>query len=293
VATTHRRNKEQLSDVANPDAGWGGRRAKLHRQEKLWIAKYCMEHDFLVRKGSNPADPRDTVASILVNQGSTPNVAVQQALAWIKAHWSSGPFDITWYTTGGLVNATLHDFRGGNPVLGIAAQAFLFPGRVNTDLQAVSGPEAEKFVEQLDVDFTYAFLSVYALDLDSGRTRFQYSEEVRLQEACARLYADHKFLFLDSSKFKREGKSGYGLDLLLDQAKAVTIYTPSTDSDQDITDRFIRLCETLVPKTDPTGSLDKSRMRTLRLRIVSGNAKSAKTVDYTGFLKPVATPKRP
>ena len=286
------------SDPERSVQGWGGRRAKLHPDEKLWMAKYCIEHDFLVRKGTNPADSRDTVASILVNQGSTPNVVVQEALRWISSHWTSGPFDVTWYTTSGLVNATLRDFRDEFPTLGIAAQLFLFPGRVNTDLQAVSGPEAEKFVERLDIDFTYAFLSTYAFDLDTGRAQFQYSEELRLQLACARLYADHKFLFLDASKFKREGKRAYGLDALLEQAETVTIYTTSSANDQSIEERFMNLCERLLPqRPEETGDstvkpANASRLRTLRLRIVAPGASSAKFFEHAGYLRAADETKR-
>ena len=280
------RTSKVYRSAERTDQGWGSRRAKLHPEEKFSMAKYCIEHDFLVRRGTTPADSRDTVASILVNQGTTPNVVVQEALSWMKAHWAAGPFDVTWYTTGGLVNATLHDFRTENPDLGIAAQIFLFPGRVNTDLQAVAGPEAEDFVEHLDIDFTYAFLSAYSFDLDAGRTHFLYSEELRLQQACAHLYADHKFLFLDASKFKREGKRGYGVGALLEQAKTVTIYTTSSSEDQSIEDSFQGLCNRLLPQSPDEAGGDLSRARELRLRIVSPNAESAKDLDHVGFLNP-------
>lgn len=281
------KTRETERIIERTDQGWGSRRAKLHPNEKLWMARYCIEHDFLVRKGTTPADSHDTVASILVNQGTTPNVVVQEALNWMKAHWASGPFDVTWYTTGGLVNATLHDFRTENPGLGIAAQIFLFPGRVNTDLQAVAGPEAEDFVEHLDIDFTYTFLSVYSFDLDAGRTHFLYSEELRLQQACAHLYADHKFLFIDASKFKREGKRGYGVDSLLEQAKTVTIYTTSSSEDETIKDSFSRLCRALLPSgSGEAATNERSRKRELRLRIVSPGAESVDPLDHIGFLKP-------
>ncbi len=279
------RSAKIAGEVDQPDEGWGSRRAKLHPNEKFWMAKYCVEHDFLVRKGTTPADARDTVASILVNQGSTPNAVVREALQWIKSHWASGPFDVTWYTTGGLVNATLHDFRTEHRGLGIAAQIFLFPGRVNTDLQAVGGPEAEEFAERLDVSFTYAFLSAYSFDLDTGRSHFQYSEECRLQKACAVLYAGHKFLFLDPSKFKREGRPGHGLHALLEQAKTVTLYTTSSPDDEDIKNRFRALCDrTLEQSADATSN--PSRARSLRLRIVSSGAESVDSVDRLGYLKP-------
>src|SRR6266481_8841812 len=103
---------ENEQEMERHEQGWAGRRAQLHHSEKIWMAKYCVEHEFLVIDGNNPSGPRDTVASILVNQGTTPNVAVQEALEWIKRNWKQGgPFDITWYTTCGLVNATLRVFR--------------------------------------------------------------------------------------------------------------------------------------------------------------------------------------
>jgi hypothetical protein len=253
------------------------------------MGKYCIEHDFLVRK--NPAEPRDTVASILVNQGTTPNEVVHEALDWINKNWTEGPFDITWYTTGGLVNATLHEFRVANPSLSIAAQIFLFPGRVNIDLQAVAGPEAEEFVERLDVDFTYAFLSAYAFDIDSGRIHFLYSEELRLQRACARLYADHKFLFLDRSKFKREGKRGYKLVELLEQARTVTIYTTGSheyaQENRSLEERFQLLCDQLFmpPHQDGTGPLPGEK--TLRLRIVGPDNTLLTSAERAGTLRPI------
>jgi hypothetical protein len=274
---------------AHVEQGWGARRARQNPEEKISMAVYNAQHDFLVGEGKNPANERETVASVLVNQGTTPNVGVQHALAWIKANWQSGPFDITWFTPGGLVNATLHDFRTKNPDLSLAAQIFLFPGRVNTDMQAVSGPEAEEFVEQLDYDFTYAFLSVHAFDLDSGRAHFQYSEELRLQRACARLYAEHKFLFLDASKFNRAGKRGYKLSELLEQAKTVTIYTTSTPDDRSIKERFNALCDQLLsenPEPGRSGTRKIHRPRTLRLKIIGLGGVLNDSEQRVGFLGP-------
>jgi hypothetical protein len=283
-------------DTERREPGWAGRRAQAHSSEKVWMAKYCVEHDFLLIDGNNPASSRDTVASILVNSGTTPNVVVREALEWIKRNWKqSGPFDVTWYTTGGLVNATLRDFRESNRETNfeqsIAAQIFLFPGRVNSDMQAVSGPEAEKFVNDLDIDFTYAFLSVFAFDLESGRTRFQYSEEVALQSACARLYADHKFLFIDSSKFRRDGKHGYDLSDLLAKSKTVTIYTTSSSGDRDkvIKERCAELAEKLLPNTNAAPGPAR---RTLRLRIVGPSNALAEAWQHEGDLKSDVTSPR-
>ena len=278
---------EPASESPSAGQGWGARRAKVNLPEKQAMAKYCIEHDFLVRK--SPAEHRDTVASILVNQGTTPNEVVQEALRWIKKNWREGPFDITWYATGGLVSASLHDFRDKNPALTIAAQVFLFPGRVNFDLQSVAGPEAEEFVEQLDNDFTYAFLSAYAFDIDLGGIHFLYSEELRLQRACARLYADHKFLFLDRSKIKREGKRGYGLAELLEKGNTVTIYTTGSKENADdnklLEERFLLLCNQLFL---PAGEAPAAPAitKTIRLRIVDTNSTLLASAQRAGLLRP-------
>jgi hypothetical protein len=271
-----------VRELERHEQGWAARRAQMHTLQKQSMAKYYVEHDFLVI--DSPASPRDTVASILVNQGTTPNVVVQEALAWMTRYWKQfGPFDVTWYTTSGLVMTTLRDFRVSNFEQAIAAQIFLFPGRVNGDMQAVSGPAAENFVNQLDVDFTYAFLSVYAFDLESGRTRFQYEEEVPLQSACARLYAAHKLLFVDSSKFRRDGTPGYTLSDLLKASKTVTIYTTSSTPEHDkvIKDRCVELAERLLPTT---AAASPSTHRTLRLRIVTPDNSHAESWQHEGYL---------
>src|SRR5437016_177974 len=95
------------------DYGWAARRAKLHSNEKYRMVKYCVEHDFLLIPGrSSAAAVRDTVANVLVNGGTTPDLATSEALNWIDRNWrDGGPFDITWYTTSGLVTGTLQNFR--------------------------------------------------------------------------------------------------------------------------------------------------------------------------------------
>ena len=40
----------------------------------------------LLQEGANPADSRDTAASFLVNQGTSPNAVTQEGLQWIADH---------------------------------------------------------------------------------------------------------------------------------------------------------------------------------------------------------------
>jgi hypothetical protein len=219
--------------------------------EKHLMAKYYTNHDFLVPEGLNPeTDPREPVASILVNQGTTPNTVVVEALQWIERNQSRGPFDITWYTPGHLIPNTLRLFRVEHPHLISATQLFLFPGRVDHQTEAVSGPDAEAFAESLNRRFTYAFLSANSFDIRDGTTYFHMPEEVRMQRACATRYAAHKLLFFDSTKFKSEGEIGYRIDEILRRAEAVTIYTVSSHKDEWIIAKFTRLCSS-IPGIEP------------------------------------------
>ena len=130
VPIPSRRHGEEAPD--EPPKSWSTRRAKLQTDTKRLIARYCANHDFLVRRGCSPeTEDLDTVASVLLNQGTTPNVAVEEAIAWISANSIGISFDITWFTTGSLVPATLRQFRTRNSKDGAAAQVFLFPGRVD------------------------------------------------------------------------------------------------------------------------------------------------------------------
>ncbi len=270
---------------------WSARRGKDKPDEKRLMAEYCANHEFLVRKGSNPErDPRETVASILVNQGTTPNVVVEEALSWIAKNPERGPFDITWYTPGHLVPSTLRSFRLEHSHLSAATQLFLFPGRVDQQTEAVSGPEAESFAERLERRFTYAFLSANSLDIHTGTVYFHLPEEVRLQKACATRYAAHKCLFLDSSKFKSEGEIGYGIEELLDKSEAVTIYTVSSDKDRWIKAKFDTLGGKILEASRVSSAVDPDvdqvDMKTLRLRIVGRNGVPTECREHKGFLRP-------
>lgn len=271
---------------------WSARRAKHMPDEKKLMAEYCARHDFLVRENSNPeTDLRETVASILVNQGTTPDIVVKEALRWIENHQDRGPFHITWYTPGNLVPGTLRSFRQNHQHLSAATQLFLFPGRVDQQTESVSGPEAEAFAQRLERRFTYAFLSAHSFDIHTGIVYFHLPEETRLQQACATRYAAHKFLFLDSSKFKSEGEIGYRIDELLRESEAVTIYTVSSDKDEWIKVKFAALCNSILDirgDQNTNGSskaADKLDMKFLRLRIVGKETTPTDSMQHQGFLR--------
>lgn len=256
------------------------------------MAEYYASHDFLVREGSNPEmEQRETVASILVNQGTTPNVVVVEALNWIKNNRGEVSFDITWYTPGHLVPTTLRNFRDKYPHLLLATQLFLFPGRVDHQTESVSGPDAEVFAENLLRRFTYAILSANSFDINTGTVYFHLPEEVRLQKACATRYAAHKFLFLDSSKFRSEGEIGYSIVDLLDQSEAVTVYTVSSDKNEWIRAKFEALSDRILDarlEVDPrarVSSVEGRDMKSFRLRILGTRGKQTDALERKGFLR--------
>lgn len=148
---------------------WSASRAQTSIDEKVLMAKFFARHHFLVREGHSPEEPRETVASIILNHGTTPNSVLQEALHWIKDNnKQSGPFFLTWYTPGHLIPTTLKDLRDQDRGLRTALKLFLFPGEVDEEIQSVLGRDAEIFAENLQRHFTYAFLSAYAFDLSSG-----------------------------------------------------------------------------------------------------------------------------
>jgi hypothetical protein len=76
---------------------WSASRAQTSIDEKILMAKFFARHHFLVREGQSPEAPRETVASIILNHGTTPNSVLKEALQWIKDNKGSGPFFLTWY----------------------------------------------------------------------------------------------------------------------------------------------------------------------------------------------------
>jgi hypothetical protein len=262
-------SKKKHHSTFGAEHSWSAHRAVHRPDEKHRIARYFADHDFLVVEGSDPeTNSRESVASILVNQGTTPNVVVDEALNWIEAHPNRGPFFLTWYTPGHLVPATLRSYRLSAPHLSSSTKLFLFSGLVDPETEAVSGPDAEEFAERLYRHFSYSILSAYSFDICTGTAYFHMPGELRLQRACATRYASRKFLFLDSTKFKTEGEVGYGIRDLLATTTAVVIYTNTSTKDPWLTDRFEELCNEVLDNSEPNLDLQPTDTKTLVLKIV-------------------------
>ena len=265
--------------------GWSTRQAYQKADEKHSMGAYCAAHDFLVPDDSNAETaPRQSVASAFVSNGTTPNAVLDETLKWVKERPDS--IDITWYTTGSLVPATLRKFKEKNPDRAAATQLFLFPGRVDANLEAASGPEAEEFAKNYKGRFTYAFLSAYAFDIVTGHVYFHYSHELGLQRACAHLYAASKFLFLDSRKFVEiEGRVAYTISELIEQSRSVTIYTVSSPRSDWIRSKFEELCTSLLADSRSSPVTGIEEMKCLRLRIVGADSVPTIVDERKGFLK--------
>ncbi len=270
---------------------WSMQRSRYCYADKRLMAEYYAAHDFLVNEGMNPeTDRREPAASILVNNGTTGDLVVQEALSWIVKNVHRGPFNIIWYTPGALVPATLKEIRQENAKhnLRSVTQIFLIPGRVDPQIEAVSGKEAAEFVVKLDRHFTYSLLSVNSFDIVTGTAYFHYKDEIELQKACATRSAAHKFLFLDPTKFKREGEAGYNFMDLVGSADAVSIYTVSSEKDLWIEEKFAALCDSVLQDCHDlkaprnTQELD---MKLLRLQIVGKTGESSFSMIKVGKLK--------
>jgi hypothetical protein len=268
---------------------WSELQSREKPDEKRVMARHCAVHDFLVSPDSNPeVDARMKRASILANNGTTSEVAVKECLDWVVSNYEDrGPFDLTWYTTGTLVPSTLKEYRDKYPHFAAAMHLFLFPGRVDQQMEAVSGPDPVDFAERMDRCFRYAFLGAHSFDMVTGTAYFHLPEEVRLQKAIATRYAAHKFLFFDSSKFKREGEVGYRVADILEGAEAATIYTVSSGPETDgrLKADFRRLCVTILPPGVEGTDASLSRKRVLRLVIVgSGSVATDRSCVVEGYL---------
>lgn len=250
--------------------GWSSRRAAVAAEEKKKMARHFVLHDLFVQENQTPGDGRDnTAAKIIVNPGTTPNKVVKQALEWVKTEVENNPAyagapHITWYTPGSLVPATLLDFRVTHPHLRNSCGLHLFPGMVDSNLEMVRGTEAVQYARQLEKCFTYALLSAYAFDMSTGTVFFFFDDEVELQKAIALSEAEHKFLFLEPDKFKREGSKAYSIQELLQTSRTVTIYTVSSLKNSTVEKHFRNLAEALLD----TGDEEAPHRRTLRLVIV-------------------------
>jgi hypothetical protein len=264
---------------------WAASRASNQKQDKSLMAHHFANHDFLLQEGSNPAHRlHDTAASFLVNQGTSPNVVVQESLQWIAEHAQQGPFHITWYSPGALVPATLFEFRQRHPHLSAATHVHLFPGTIDLQLQAQTGTEAQEYARSIRRRFSYMILSGHSFDLRTGVVRFHFEREVPLQKTCALLEATQKFLFFDNQKFTGEGEVGYSLRELLATCNAVVIYTVSSPRSDEIKAAFDALGGALLAQISSDAALTEPK--TLRLTIVGSGNIPSENYCYKGFLRP-------
>lgn len=275
--------KSTLEARARYSEAWWSARADQDVEEKALMADYFVDHHFLVPIGQRSGSSRETVASILVNSGTTPNSIVEKALSWIVDNKKKGrPYFLTWYTPGHVVPTTLSHFREeDNPDRGLASafRLFLFPGDVDDETQSVLGDHAVDFITKFQRDFHYALLSAYSFDLKTGDVRFHFPKEIALQRACATRWADHKFLFLQASKFQPEGETAYRLRDMLHTARTVTIYTVHSANDEKIIAGIDRLAKMMRLKdgSPPPGTLD---FKLLRLQIVGRNSAPSQSKEY-------------
>ena len=267
--------------------GWSARRSRENAKEKKDIAQQFAEHEFLVGENNGPERPRETAATILVVHGTSPDVAVGAALkAVARRQRPYGPF-INWYSPGALVPPTLLQFRKEYPDLISATRLFLFPGEVDLDIEAACSDEAVNYAKELQVSFTYAFLGAYSCDLLNGTVYFQHPREVNLQRACALKPARQKVLFLDSSKFRREGHAGYTFRELMATSETVTLYTASKAERRDsyLINEFKTLANVLLSTKKNDKVVEGAGEKTLRICIVRGATKEPLAEQKTGYLK--------
>ncbi len=278
--------KKKQSHTVTPE-GWSARRSRERTKEKLAIAKHFAEHMFLVAPDKKPEDDRETAATILVLHGTTQDSAVGESLRAVADRQRPyGPF-INWYSPGALVPTTLLQFRRVCPDLISATKMFLFPGEVDLDIEAACSDEAVTYAESLDVTFTYVFLGAYSCDLHlEGVVYFQHPREVNLQRACALKRARQKVLFLDSTKFRREGHKGYTFLELLATSENVTIYTVAKHNEHDVRlcEEFKTLADSLLVSADDPHADRVAGEKVLLLCMVGRPGKPPISIRKSGFL---------
>jgi hypothetical protein len=282
-----KRARKKQSHTVTPE-GWSARRSRERTKEKLAIAKHFAEHMFLVAPDNMPEDDRETAATILVLHGTTQDSAVGESLRAVADRQRPyGPF-INWYSPGALVPTTLLQFRRKCPDLISATKMFLFPGEVDLDIEAACSDDAVTYAESLDVTFTYVFLGAYSCDLhEEGVVYFQHKREVKLQRACALKRARQKVLFLDSTKFRREGHKGYTFLELLKTSENVTIYTVAKDTEHDarLCEEFSTLANGLLVNADDPNADRVAGEKVLLLCMVGRPGKPPISFRKPGFLR--------
>lgn len=277
-------------DRSAPPETWAASRGRIQQDEKELMAHYFAHHDFLLHEGANPvADTRETAATFLVNQGTSPNRVVRESLAWIAEHRQEGPFHVTWYSPSALVPTTLYDFRMEHPQLSAATHVHLFPGMVDIQLQAQVDEDAVRYADGLTRQFSYLILSGHSFDLRTGEVRFLFDRELPIQRSLALQRATEKFLFFDSTKFRGEGVVGYSVRDLLKTCKAVVIYTvwskgtAASPGTTEIKAAFDQLSAHLLAPA-PEGA-EPTETHSLRLTIVGRENVASESLCYSGYLR--------
>jgi hypothetical protein len=209
----------------------------------------------------------------------------------MKDHWELQGFNIVWYTGSSVVAGTLQSFREQNLPLQTAADLFLLPGPIDADLENVIGAVPATFLrQQIPRTFTLLFLGAHSFDMSSGQAFFHFTKEIEFQKACALLPATQKFLFLDRSKFRKEGEPAYDVSDLLASSRTVTIYTVMGEGSQRVIDEFETLASTLGLDDGPASFSSESR--TLRLCLVVPGS-NARVVERQGRLRAESPKSRP
>jgi hypothetical protein len=265
--------------------GWSAERGRVAARDKIKMARHFVLHDLFVVEKQNPGYERqDRVAKIIVNPGTTTNEVVNRVLKWIENEIQNNPKraapQIMWYSPGSLVLGTIRNYRLKDHRLRNSCGFHMFPGDVDPNLEMVRGDETVEYINNLKVCFTYAILSPYTFDMDTGTVFAFFGDELKLQRAIALCEAEHKFLFLDHGKLKREGSKVYMIRELLETSRTATIYTVSSKNDPIIRNQFEKLAEHLLDTTNKSGPNRKI------LRLVIVNKEKQANIHIEGELKP-------
>lgn len=266
---------------------WSACQANTNPDMKEWMANYFAAHDFLVREGRNgEIQQRERVAHIFVAPGTTPNTVVRICIEWMKENWEADPFTVTWYPLGGLIPATLFEFKQKNGHCASGARLFLFPGVVDPLSETMTGKYTVQFLKNLKRKrLNVSILSTHRFNMATGDAYFYFDDEAESQRIGAKLYADDKFLFLDPDKFTSIGGSMvYNARDLLETSQSVTIYTVTSAEDRHIEGQFKLLYSRILMPCDRQCDEQQGDVKSLRLCIVSKSGEAVKDLKMTGLL---------
>lgn len=258
---------EDRLDVSSVQ-GWSIVRSYTSQDKKHLIADGFSTHEFLVPPDNAPAKDLERTASIVVSPGTTNRAVVSSCLEWMLTRWNdAGPFNLTWYTPSMLIFSLLRDFNNTHPTYRSGSAIVLFPGMVDPMVGATVGDPTTTFVDEIlkTQRFSYAFLSAHRFDIRSGEAYFFFPSEIGLQRSFARLHAEHKWIFLDSTKFESiEGILAFRIPDLLETSGEVNICTNASANELIIREGFNELSRDLFGN-----AVCSDEQGRLRLRFVS------------------------